>query len=124
MAALAALVALAAYAYRGWRRSRLAPDELAGAELAELDRALARIGSPLPPGATLLRAQDQLDGFAGAGAAGYASALLERRYRDPEAAPPGVPERRALRRALLRAAGRRSALRVLIAIPPGGPRRP
>ena len=122
--ALAVVGALLAYAYRSWRRSRLAPEELAGAELAELDRALARIGSPLPPGATLVRAQDQLDGFAGVAAAGYASSLRERRYRDPAAAPPGVPERRALRRALLRAAGRRSALRVLIAIPPGGPRRP
>ena len=122
--AAAVLAALAAYAYRSWRRGRLTPDQLAGAELIELDRALARIGSPLPPGTTLLRARGQLDGFAGAEAAGYVSALLERRYRDPDAAPPGLGERRALRRALLRAAGRRSALRVLLALPPGGPASP
>jgi hypothetical protein len=102
----------------------LSPDQLAGAELAELDRALMRIGSPMPPGTTLLRVQGLLDGLAGATAADYASALLERRYRDPDAAPPGLKERRALRRALLRAAGRRSALRVLFAVPPGGPATP
>ncbi|MGA8924896.1 MAG: transglutaminase-like domain-containing protein [Solirubrobacterales bacterium] len=119
-----ALGALSGYAYRSWRRGRLSPDQLAGAELAELDRALMRIGSPMPPGTTLLRVQGLLDGLAGATAADYASALLERRYRDPDAAPPGLTERRALRRALLRAAGRRSALRVLFAVPPGGPATP
>ena len=124
VAGAAALGALAVYGHRTWRRGRLAPDQLAGAELAELDSALARIGSPLPPGTTLLRAQGLLEDFAGAAAAGYASALLERRYHDPGAPPPGVPERRALRRALLRAAGRRSALRVLMALPPGGPANP
>ncbi len=119
--AVLGLVALAAYAMRARRRARLAPDELADLELRELDRALARLGEPLPPGTTLRAAQDLLDGFAGPAAARYAAGLEARRYRDPGAAPPDIAERRALRRALLRAVGARSALRVLSAIPPGGP---
>jgi transglutaminase-like putative cysteine protease len=120
-AAALALALFAVYGYRSGRRSRLDPNHLADAELLELGRALTRLGSPLPPGTTLLRAEDRLAGFAGAAAARYAARLRNRRYRDPGAAPPGVSERRALRRALLEAAGRRRALRVLLAIPPGGP---
>jgi hypothetical protein len=120
-AAAAALAAFAAYGYRSRRRGRLPPDALADAELRELDRALAGLGSPLPPGTTLLRAEDRLARFAGPAAAGYAARLRTRRYRDPGADPPGVTERRALRQALLRAAGWRSALRLLLAISPGGP---
>jgi hypothetical protein len=115
------LALLAVYGYRGGRRSRLDPTDLAEAELRELERGLNRFGSPLPPGTTLLRAEERLAQFAGPGAARYAARLRNRRYRDPDAAPPGVSERRALRQALLRAAGRRRALRVLLAIPPGGP---
>ena len=120
-AAAAALAAFAVYGYRSGRRGRLAPDALADAELHELDRALAGLGSPLPPGTTLLRAEDRLARFAGPAAAGYAARLRTRRYRDPGADPPGVTERRALRQALLRAAGWRCALRLLLAISPGGP---
>ena len=120
-AAVVALLSLAAYGLRARRRTRLLPDELADLELRELDRALARLGEPLPPGTTLRGAQDLLDGFAGPAAARYAARLEARRYRDPGAAPPDIAERRALRRALLRAVGARSALRVLSAIPPGGP---
>ena len=121
-AAAIALGALWAYVLRHRRRSRLSVGELAGAELRELDRALRRLGSPLPAGATLLEAESLLARIAGPPAAAYAAALRDRRYRRPDAAPPGVGERRSLRRALLRAAGPRSALRVLLAIPPGGPR--
>ncbi len=123
-AGAAALAALAAYAFRRRRRSLMDPEELSRAELGELDRALKRIGAPLPPGATLLQAESLLRGFAGTGAADYAARLRAGRYRRSGAAPPGVHERRALRRALFRAAGRRSLLRVLLAVPPGGPRRP
>ena len=115
------LAALLLYGWRRWRRDRLDPDRLAAAELAELDRALDRIGSPLPPGATLLRAEGVLDGLAGTDAARYAARLRDERYGRPGSGPPGVAERRALRRALARAAGRRRLLRVLLAIPPGGP---
>jgi hypothetical protein len=120
-AGLLALAAVVAYGYRRRRRSRLEPDQLAAAELGELDRALERIGAPLPPGATLLQAEGLLEGFAGTDAAGYAARLRDGRYRRTGAAPPGIHERRALRRALLDAAGRRSLLRVLLAVPPGGP---
>jgi hypothetical protein len=112
---------LGAYALRARRRARLEPDELADAEVRELARALSKLGSPLPPGTTLRRARELLERFAGPAAAHYAVRLEARRYRDPSAAPPGVAERRALRRALLGAAGLRSALRVLLAVPPGGP---
>jgi hypothetical protein len=98
------------------------PGRLAAAELAELDRALATVGAPLPPGTTLLRAEGLLDEIAGDKGVEYAARLRDYRYRHPEAAPPDVDDRRALRRALLGAAGWRSLLRVLRALPPGGPR--
>ena len=122
------LAALGAYALRVRRRGRLSPDELAESELLELERAVARLDEPLPPGTTLRGAQKLLGRFAGPEAVRYAAALEAHRYRDPDAAPPGVAERRALRRALLSAATPRStlagpgtALRVLLAVPPGGP---
>ncbi len=120
-AAALALAAVIAYGWRRWRRGRLDPDLLAAAELAELDRALERIGSPLPPGATLLRAEGLLEDLAGTDASRYAARLRDERYGTRGSAPPGVGERRTLRRALARSAGRRSLLRVLLAIPPGGP---
>jgi protein-glutamine gamma-glutamyltransferase len=113
-----ALAALGAYAFRARRRSRFEPDELAEAELRELDRALAKLGSPLAPGTTLRGAQKELARLAGPTAARYAAGLEARRYRDPSADPPGVGERRQLRRAVRKAAGPRSAL---LALPPGGP---
>jgi protein-glutamine gamma-glutamyltransferase len=120
-AGVAVLAAVGAYGHRARRRSRLRPDDLADAELGELDRALTRLGAPLPPGTTLREATQLLEGFAGPAAARYAARLEARRYRDPRAIPPSMGERRALRRALLRAAGPRFALRVLLAVPPGGP---
>ena len=120
-AGVVALAALFAYGFRAQRRSRLTQDQLTAGEIHELDRALAKLGSPLPPGATLRGATDVLRRRAGPEAASYASGLENRRYRDPSADPPSVGERRALRRALLRKAGPRGALTVLFALPPGGP---
>jgi protein-glutamine gamma-glutamyltransferase len=120
-AGAAALVSLGAYGLRARRRRGLGAAQLADAELRELDRALERIGAPLPPGTTLRRAEWILGGFAGPSAARYAAALRERRYRDPRAEPPGVADRRSLRRALLRTVRRREAWKVLLALPPGGP---
>jgi protein-glutamine gamma-glutamyltransferase len=117
-----ALAALAAYALRARRRARLNPEDLADAELRELERALAKLGSPLPPGTTLRGARNQLQRLAGPGAAPrYAVALEAHRYRDPSVTPPGATERRALRRALIKAPRSGSALRALLAFPPGGP---
>jgi protein-glutamine gamma-glutamyltransferase len=116
-----ALAGLGVYSLRRWRRGRMDPADLARAELSELDRALERIGSPLPAGTTLLGAEARLGELAGPAAAGYAARLRDGRYRNPDAAPPGVEERRAVRRALLSSSGARSLLRVLLAVPPGGP---
>jgi hypothetical protein len=124
MGIAAAAVAVAAallYVLRRLRTKRLDPDELAEAELGELERALRRLGHPLPPGSTLLRAEQRLGELVGPGGAAYAAELRERRYRRPDLPPPGLAERRSLRLALLRTAGPRSVLRVLRAIPPGGP---
>jgi hypothetical protein len=115
------LTALLLYAARRLRTARLEADALAEAELREIERALARLGSPLPPGATLRIAEERLAELAGPGAAGYAAALRDRRYRSPDLPPPGMAQRRSLRRSLLRASGPRRALRVLRALPPGGP---
>jgi transglutaminase-like putative cysteine protease len=120
-----ALTALGGYAFRARRRSRLGPDELADAELRELEQALAKLGSPLPPGSTLRRAKKQLQRLAGPGAAPrYAEALEAYRYRDPDSAPPSASDRRAVRRALIKAPQSGSTLRALLAFPPGGPRAP
>jgi transglutaminase-like putative cysteine protease len=117
-----ALAGLAAYGFRAVRRGRLSPEELAAAELGELERGLARLGSPLPPGTTLRGTRKVLQRLSGPGAAPqYATGLELHRYRDPEAAPPSVADRRALRRALISAPRTGSALRVLLAFPPGGP---
>ena len=116
-----AIVLAGGYGLRSLRRRRLDPEALGERELNELVRALARLDRPLPPGATLLEAELRLEQLAGPEAGGYASALRERRYRLPSASPPGIAERRGLRRALLAATGWRRALAVLLAISPGGP---
>jgi transglutaminase-like putative cysteine protease len=115
------LAALLLYGARRLRTARLEPDALAAAELRELDRALDRLGSPLPPGATLRIAEKRLAELGGPAAARYATALSDRRYRRPDLAPPGMAQRRSLRRSLLGALGPRGAIRVLRALPPGGP---
>ena len=117
---------LSLYGYRRLRTSRLDPDELAEAELRELERALVKLGSPLPPGMTLLEAERYLARLGGPAAASYAAELRERRYRRRTASPPSLAKRRSLRRALRKgptpwAPNRPSAIAVLRAIPPGGP---
>ena len=122
-AALAlALVAGAAYALRARRRSRLEPGTLAEAELAELRRALERLGWGLRRRATLLELEGRLANDLGPVPAGYAAQLRAQRYRGGAAAPPDARSRRALRRSLLAAAGWRRLAAVLVAISPGGPR--
>src|SRR5262249_12021363 len=58
--AVVALFGLGAYGYRRIRTHRLDSDRLAAAELDELDRALRRLGRGLPPGATLIEAEEKL----------------------------------------------------------------
>ena len=114
-----ALLALAGVLYgaRALRRRFRHPDRLAEAELGELRRALRRLGFAVEPETTLLQLERELSRL-GPGAAAYAARLRERRFRNPEVSPPGVAERRALRRALIASAGGRA----LLALPPGGPR--
>jgi transglutaminase-like putative cysteine protease len=103
-------------------RRRLAPGELADAQLAELRPALERLGWNLPENTTLLDLERRLGRLAGPASARYAAELRAHRY-DPHApAAPTLSERRALRRELTAHGGVRARLRGLIALPPGGPR--
>ena len=108
----------------GRRRSRLrslSQEALAEAPLAELHRALERLGWDLPTSTTLLGLERRLGRFAGPASEAYAGALRASRY-DPRA--PGAPslrERRSLRRELTRGSVF-DRLRGLLAIPPVAPR--
>jgi hypothetical protein len=105
------------------RRLRgLTPRELAEAQLAELRRALERLGWEVPTSSTLLALERRLGRLAGPAAAAYAARLRAHRYDPREPAAPEVRDRRGLRRALTAGSGLRGRLRGLRAIPPGGPR--
>ena len=108
---------------RGVRRSRaLDPAERAEAQLAELRRALERLGWDVPAHTTLLGLERRLGRIAGPASARYAATLRAHRY-DPRApAVPGASERRALRRELTARGGLRARVRGLLALPPGGAR--
>ncbi len=116
LVALAALLTagLVALGTAFWRR-RSGPKRPADAHLAELERALRRLGEPVPAGATLA-ALERLLGLDGPGA-GYLRALRDRRYGFG-ARPPTAAQRRELRRALARGRGPAGALRALWALPP------
>lgn len=120
-AVLAALVVagVLAFAIRVRRRRALDREQLAETEIAELRRALERLGWDLSPATTLLALERELETAAGPRAAAYAEAL--RRYRfDPQGSrPPGPSDRRALRHALGRASGPLGPLRALVVLPPG-----
>ena len=95
---------------------------MADAQLAELRRALVRLGFSLPAATTLLGLERRLDRSVGPAAARYAAALRAHRF-DPRAPEgPGLAERRALRRELSSRGGLPARVRGLLAIPPGGPR--
>jgi transglutaminase-like putative cysteine protease len=111
------VLACVLYGARALRRRFRQPDRLAAAELAELRRALLRLGFAVEPETTLLQLERELLRV-GPAASAYAARLRERRFRDPEVRPPGAAERRALRQALIGSAGARA----LLALPPGGPR--
>jgi hypothetical protein len=102
-------------------RRALPPERVAEAQLAELRRALARLGWAIPGGTTLLALERRLGRAAGPASARYAAGLRAHRYDPASPGPPGILARRELRREL-GAGGLRRRLRALIAIPPGGPR--
>jgi protein-glutamine gamma-glutamyltransferase len=118
--ALLAGVALAvAYGVRTLRTRGLGPDELTAAQARELERALPRLGFPIPEGATLLELERRHANRRPV--ARYIGALRSGLYR-PGGRGPGARERSALRRELAMDRGIAGRVRALVAIPPGAPR--
>lgn len=118
----AALALILVLGLAGWRvrrvlaeRRLLAPDERA---VEELRATLLGMGARTDRGLTLSAAERLLERRAGPEAARYATRLREYRYGLPGASLPGPHERRALRRALARAARPFGTLKALRAVPP------
>ena len=109
-------------ALRVRRRRALTPGQLVEAQIAELRRALVRLGWELPATTTLLGLERRLGRVAGPHAGAYAGTLRAFRYGPRPGTGPSERERRALRRELSARNGLRGRLRGLLAIPPGGPR--
>jgi transglutaminase-like putative cysteine protease len=87
--------------------------------VAELRRALDRLGYQYPARTTLSELERRLKVTAGPDAARYVHLLRDQRYARPGAgAPPTTRDRRALRRALTAGGGPFARLRGLLAIPP------
>jgi protein-glutamine gamma-glutamyltransferase len=118
--ALAGAVAVGGIAIARTLRFRgLDPQAAARSQARELERALPRLGFPIPAGATLLELEHRLGGRRAL--SGYLERLRAGRYR-PGASPPGPAERRAVRRELTSGRGAARRLRALIEMPPGAPR--
>jgi hypothetical protein len=87
--------------------------------VAELRRALDRLGYDYPARTTLSDLERRLKLTAGADASRYVRLLRQQRYARPGASgPPTARDRRALRRALTHGGGPLARLRGLLAIPP------
>jgi transglutaminase-like putative cysteine protease len=117
-----ALLALVVAGLVGWRVRRamvrarlLTPDERA---VEELRAALSRMGTSPDRGLTLSEVERLLERRAGPEAAGYARKLREYRYGANGSGLPGRRDRRALRRALARAARPFGLVKALRAVPP------
>ena len=105
------------------RRHRLRHPDGAPAQLAELVRAHRMLrGKGAASGMTLLDLERDLRP-SGPRAAGYVARLRANRFAPGRPRRPGPSERRALRKALAKGGGPLRRLRVLRAIPPGGPGR-
>ncbi len=120
-AVLAALLALLTLA-RTLRHRRLGEDEIAERELRELAGALGPAGLRDPELTTLRRVQLHFERLNLPAAASYAGRLAQRRFARSPGAPPTLGERRAARRELSAGGGPVRRLRMLVAMPPGGPR--
>jgi protein-glutamine gamma-glutamyltransferase len=107
---------------RARRHRALSPGARSDALLGELPVALKRLGWRVPAGTTLLGLEPRLRRLSGSASARYAAALRDSRYDPAAPEPPGLGERRAVRRELARPRGLRGRLLALIALPPGGPR--
>jgi len=121
--AAVALLALALGLGALRRRRRRTPADTTGgadAELAELTRALRRLGLEPEPGTTLAELERRLARSHGSQAGEYLRSLRELRYGRPGTArTPSARERRLLRRALS-TGGALARLRGLLALPPAG----
>ncbi len=121
-AGLAALMAVGLAALltgRALRFRRLDPAAAAIAQTEELARALPRLGLPIPAGATLSELERRLSGRSAL--VGYLSALRGTRFERGRR-PPGLGERRRVRRELGAESGLGGRLRALLELPPGSPR--
>jgi transglutaminase-like putative cysteine protease len=116
--ALAVLAALAALAqWRGRARLRRALSGDGEAAVAELRRALVKLGRA-EPGLTLAKLERELAGAGEARAAEYVRAVGRRRFRAERAAVDAPAGRRRLRRALAPSRGIAGRARALAALPP------
>ncbi len=108
---------------RGFRHRRLSPADAERRELAELRAVLRSTGWSRRESTTLLVAEGRLRaGHLGA-AANYVRRFRECRYGADDVATPSPAERRSARRELAASGGLRRRLRMLVLMPPGGPRR-
>jgi protein-glutamine gamma-glutamyltransferase len=117
LAALAAWVAVVVVLDRR-RHDRLSAAARADAQLRELERALRRLGWPLPARSTLLGLERRLGRAAGPASASYVAGIRAYRFAPDEPPTPGRSERRALRRELAGRGGLLGRLRGYRALPP------
>jgi protein-glutamine gamma-glutamyltransferase len=118
--ALLACGVLAAIWVRGRGFRLLAAGSATEALLRELESALAPTRFSASGGATLLSLERRFRSARMPAAAAYVGALRASRFERREARPPGLRQRRALRREL-GARGGLGAARRYLALPPGGP---
>jgi len=112
---------LLAIAIRRRRFRALTPEERLDAQAHELQAALEPAGIRASETATLLELEQRLRARRRGRAAGYAAALRDARFARAPAPAPGPGERRAVRRELAYHRGLAGRLRLLRAMPPGGP---
>ena len=119
-AGVLAVLALAAAGGAGFVLARrgLRPHGSTEAGLAELERALPRLGWKLPAGTTLLQLEERLGRAAGPASAEYVRRLRSLRFAPGTQAPPPAADRRVVRRELTAGAGPLARLRGLMALPP------
>ncbi|HWH44279.1 MAG TPA: transglutaminaseTgpA domain-containing protein, partial [Thermoleophilaceae bacterium] len=117
LALVLAAAALAAALVRGRRRLGRSVAE-SETPIAELARAVRRLGLAIPPRTTLLELEQRLGRLAGPAGTAYARALREWRYGPAGTPAPGRAERAALRKGLAERGGIGARARAWIALPP------
>ena len=110
-------------AVRSRRHRALPAGEVADLELRELAAALPPAGWAREGRSTLLKLEERLRIRRLPSAAAYVRRLRELRYGRGTGRAPSLAERRATRRELAAGGGAGRTIRMLIAMPPGGPRR-